>query len=551
MTGSATLLQLAGSVALLLWATRMVRTGVERGCGDVLRRKLRGTLGNPFLAMLTGLGMAVTLQSSTAVTLLVGSLAGSGVVTGIGGLLAVRGAELGSALVAKLFTFDLSLLAPAALLVGTVLFGAAKRPGGRLAGRSLVGIGLIVVSLEMMGQATMPLRGDPALLQAAGALAGDPIIAFLIAALVTYLFHSSIAALLLLANLAAHGVVAPEVALTMVLGVNLGSSFIAPILTHGAEPENRVVPLGNLLMRGLGSLTGLAAVLTFRPSPALLGADPSSQVVNAHLLFNALTLVFGLPLTGLVERGARAIAAFNQSASDEPAEVSALDETVLAIPALALANATRETVRACETVEVMLARLAELYAKPAPEAIGALRALDDRLDRRHAAIKLYLAKLSAQPMNEAEAARCAELVDGCVKLEQVGDIVVRNLLAHAEKLVSRHLAFTPEGRMELAGMQAAVLANARLAFNVLISRDAETARRLVGEKDRLRDLERRSSRSHFSRLGTGSTESIATSAIHLDTIRDLKQVNSLLASLAYPVLEEQGLLRGSRLRAAT
>lgn len=549
MTGSATLLHLAGSVALLLWATRMVRTGVERGYGDALRRRLRGTLGNPLLAMLTGLGLAVALQSSTAVTLLVGSFAGSGVVTGISGLLAVRGAELGSALVAKLFTFDLSLLAPGAILAGTVLFGIAGQAGGRLAGRSLVGVGLIVLSLEMMAQATAPLRGDPALAVAAGALAGDPIIAFLVAALVTYLFHSSIAALLLLANLSAHGIVAPEIALTMVLGVNLGSSFIAPVLTRGAEPASRIVPLGNLLMRGLGSLAALAAVLAFRPSPALLGDDAAAQAVNAHLLFNALILVLGLPLSGLVERGARAIAALNQPVRDEPPEMSALDETVLSVPALALANATRETLRACETVEVMLARLAELYAKPGAEPIRALRALDDRLDRRHAAIKLYLAKLSAQPMSEAETARCAELVDGCVKLEQVGDIVVRNLLAHAEKLVARGVAFTPEGAAELADMQGAVLANARLAFNVLISRDAQTARRLVAEKDRLRDLERRSSRRHFSRLGAGSTESIATSAIHLDTIRDLKQVNSLLASLAYPVLEEQGLLRGSRLRA--
>ena len=89
---------------------------------------------------------------------------------------------------------------------------------------------------------------------------------------------------------------------------------------------------------------------------------------------------------------------------------------------------------------------------------------------------------------------------------------------------------------------------ARLAFNVLVSRDLETARQIIEEKDRLRDREKESNRSHFGRLSEGTVRSLETSTIHLDTIRDLKQINSLLASIAYPVLEERGLLRGSRLK---
>jgi len=95
-----------------------------------------------------------------------------------------------------------------------------------------------------------------------------------------------------------------------------------------------------------------------------------------------------------------------------------------------------------------------------------------------------------------------------------------------------------------------VLNNARLAFNVVISRDPATAQALVREKDRMRDLERETGQRHFERLRTGTKKSLETSSLHLDTIRDLKQINSLLASMAYPVLEEHGLLRGSRLAQA-
>ena len=249
-----------------------------------------------------------------------------------------------------------------------------------------------------------------------------------------------------------------------------------------------------------------------------------------------------MPLAGVVFRLAERITLMNAPKTPEEqlaaTELSALSETALDTPSQALANATREVVRVCETVEIMLKRIMELYEQADDDKIKALAALDDRVDRKHAAIKLYLAKVTSRTLTEAEALRCQELIGACVKLEQVGDIIVRNMLVHVQKKLDRGLEFTPEGWRELAAFHTAVLANARMAFNVLVSRDPETARQLVEEKDRLRDLEKATSQSHFLRLRDGTPKSVETSSIHLDTIRDLKQINSLLASMAYPVLEE-------------
>ena len=313
-----------------------------------------------------------------------------------------------------------------------------------------------------------------------------------------------------------------------------------------------MVPIGNLLMRGAGSIVALALFLWLDPSPARIGATVPDQIVHAHILFNLAILVAGIPLAGLVYRASQAIVALRgvkeQGGSPEE-EISALDPTALQTPASALANATRETVRVCETVEVMLQRIIELYENPDRARIDELAALDDRVDRRHAAIKLYLSRIPPAALTEDQATRTQELLGACVKLEQVGDIIVRNLLPLVEKKLDHGLAFTDQGWRELTAFHHAVLANARLAFNVLVSRDLETARALVREKDRLRALERQSSDSHFARLRDGTAKSIETSTIHLDTIRDLKQINSLLASMAYPVLEEAGQLSGSRLKA--
>ncbi|BCH23650.1 Na+/cotransporter [Mesorhizobium sp. L-8-10] len=553
MSGSVVLLHLAGAVALLLWATRMVRTGVERAYGGTLRRRLRATMSNPLMAVATGAALSIALQSSTAVTLLVGSFAGSGIVSGMSGQLAVRGAEIGSSLVVKLLSFDLSLLVPVCLAAGTAMFMATGRRAWRQAGRILVGVGLLILSLEMIGDASEPLRESRLLPVVIDYLAGDPVTAYILAAVMTWLFHSSIAAVLLFMTLAARGFIPPELGIVLVLGVNLGSSVIAPLLTRTAPPAVRVVPVGNLLMRGAGSLAALVLFLAFRPPATWLGPDVPDQIVHAHILFNCLILLIGMPLAGLVYRASERIVALGAPAAPAPdlgaTEISALDEAALEVPSQALANATREVIRVCETIEIMLTHIMELYEKADQETIKALAALDDRVDRKHAQIKLYLARVTARSLSEDEALRCQELLGACVKLEQVGDIIVRNMLVHVKKKRDRRLEFTDEGWSELTAFHASVLTNARLAFNLLVSRDMETARLLVEEKDRMRDREKAASQSHFARLSEGTARSIETSTIHLDTIRDLKEINSLLASMAYPVLEEHGLLSGSRLKA--
>lgn len=553
MTGSLVLVHLGGAIALLLWATHMVRTNVEDAYGDALRLKLRYTLKNPLMAVGAGGALAVAFQSATAVTLLVASFAGSGIVSGTTGLMAVLGADLGSAFVVKLLSYDLSLLIPVAIFAGAVIYLSTDRRAWRQFGSILVGIGLLILSLRLIGEASEPLRESRILPVVVNYLSGDPITAFLIAAVTTWLFHSSVAFVLLTAALAARGLMPAELGVVMVLGANLGGGLVAALLSRTMPLQSRAVPFGNLAIRGVGAVLALAAFILFRPPLDMLGADAPLQVVHAHILFNAALVVLGLPFAGLVSRAVERVlasAAPKPRVALEDREASALDPDALGSPSRALANVSRAVVGVCDTIEVMLKSIMELYEEPDPARMEALAALDDRVDRKHAAIKLYLAKISTKGMSDDEARRTQELLEGCVKLEQVGDIIVRNMLVHVRKKLDRHLTFTPEGWRELSDLHAMVMANARLAFNVLISRDPETAFQLVQEKDRLRDLERQTSQRHFERLREGTSRSIETSSLHLDTIRDLKQINSLLASIAYPVLEEHGLLGHTRLRAA-
>ncbi|WP_336288228.1 MULTISPECIES: Na/Pi cotransporter family protein [unclassified Bartonella] len=553
MDGSLILLRLAGAISLLLWATRMVRTGVERAYGDKLKLKMRHVMSNPFFAVGFGLFTAVILQSSTAVTLLVGSFVNSGFVSSLMGLMAVRGGELGSALVVKILAYDLNIAVPLCLFIGTCIFMTTEKRDWRQIGRIVIGIGLLLLSLQMTSAATKPFRDSAILPSIMGYLSTDPVSAFLLAAALTYLLHSSIAGIILLVNFANYDLIQAQLCIIMVLGVNFGSSLIAPLLTRNAPPNARLVPLGNLLMRGAGSILIFILFLSFQPPITWLGNNASTQTINAHIIFNAFILFAGIPLSKWVLKLTTKIVHISTKKTQPDkilnlSDQTALDDSVIERPTLALSNVMREVIHICDLVDIMLEKVIELYEKPNPTITRELNQLNTLLDKKHIAIKLYLARLAGQKLSDEEALQTQELLGACIKLDQAGDIIIHNMLMLVKKKQQKGLQFSNDEWNDLLRFHAIVLANAHIAFNVLVSHDAHTAHLLVQKKDQLRNLEKEMSLKHFKRLREGDFKNVESSSLHLDTVRDLKQINSLLTSMIYPILEAQGLLQSSRLR---
>ena len=543
------LLHLAGSVTLLLWAVRMVRTGVERSQEPALRRLLRESKGGKLRAAAIGAGVAIVLQSSTAVAILAAGFAGSGVLSLATGLALMLGADLGSALVVQILSIDLGWLIPVLILLGGGLFFKGGRRDLKQLGRILMGIALILISLDMITAATAPLRTAEWLPQIVGYLSGDFITAFLIGAAFTWLVHSSVATILLVAAFAAQGLVPIELGVSLMLGANLGGGLIAVALTRQSFEEARRITGGNLLFRGTGAFLVLLAFHFLQPSLTWLGGDIERQIINLHLVFNVFLLLVSLPFTGLVarlfERLIRARPSAEELANPLAEPASALDQSVIGQPALALASATRELLRMAELIERMLRPLMELYETGDPEMIREARRLEQAVNQAQHEIKLYLAKIDYA--GEEDARRGQELTSFAINLEYVGDAITKTLLKLAETRRDQELNFSPEGWRELTELHHRVMANMHLALNVLVSKDRESARQLLLEKDAMRSAERESYDQHLRRLQTGAPESIETSNIHLETVRALKTINSLFASVAYPILAKSGDLLDSRL----
>jgi phosphate:Na+ symporter len=232
------LLQLGGYVGLLLWGTHMVSTGIERGFGTQLRRWLGRTLSRRggrarLYAFLAGLAVTAVLQSSTATGLMTTSFTASGAIGLAQALAVMLGANIGTTLITQILAFNIAAVAPVLVLIGVVVFRSSNDGGSRNLGRVGIGLGLMLLALGALVRTLEPVESATALRAVLGSLGGEPVLAVLLAAALTWACHSSVAIVLLVGSLAASGVVTPAGSLALVLGANLGST-LPPLFEAGS-----------------------------------------------------------------------------------------------------------------------------------------------------------------------------------------------------------------------------------------------------------------------------------------------------------------------------
>jgi phosphate:Na+ symporter len=549
MRGVDTILNVLGSVALLLWGVRMVRTGLTRALGATLRRAIGACSRNRFTAFAGGIGLTGLLQSSTATALLLASFAGRGLISLPIALAVMLGANVGTTLTSQVLSFDLGWLSPLMIAGGVIAFLASNSDKPRHLGRVAIGLGLMLLSLRLLTLATEPLRTSPSFIAVLSGLQDEYVIAAIVGTLLTWFIHSSLSMVLLVMSFASSGIVSPPLALALVIGANVGGA-LAPYMDQSAtDVDARRVPLANLISRvviGLGFLPLLVPMVHWL---GLLETSPARMAVNFHSLFSIVAAIVFLPLIDPVASLCRRLLPA-KPVTDDPGKPRHLDANVLDTPAEALACALRETLALGDRVADMLGKTMEVFERNDQKAVRAIEQADDAVDHLYEAIKLYLIQVSRTDLGEEESRRYVEILTFTTNLEHIGDIIDKNLMELAGKKIKNGYAFSAEGLAELKGFHGRVLENLRLAMNVFTTRDIALARRLVAEKTAMREAEAKAADSHYARLREGRPESMETSSIHLDVIRDLKRINGHVTSVAYPILEAAGELADTRLKEA-
>ncbi|MEH3091452.1 MAG: Na/Pi cotransporter family protein [Agrobacterium cavarae] len=546
MESTIVIVNLLGAVALLLFGLTQVKDGVTRAFGLKLRTILATSTRNGPRSFVSGFFATIALQSSTATALTVASFAERDLIRPRMAQIVLLGANVGTAVTAWIFATGVAWLSPLLILSGIVLRkgNSNARQGG---GTALVGVGLMLLSLHLLSNATEPMRASPALGAFIGLLDDAWPVALLLSAAMAFFSSSSLAMVVLILSLASAGILSTGLIIVLVLGANLGGAIPPVIATMSGPAAARRITLGNLVIRAIGCAIAMPLASYGAIALQQLPLSESMLPVDAHLIFNILLTIVAWPLSGFASDLMAKVVPSDVQSDDGP---RFLDKDALDTPVVALANATREVLVIGDTIERMLIRAENAFKHNDLAPLAEIAMLEKKVDQLQQEVKIYLSQLGRKGLDENDARRSITVIDYAINLEHMGDIIEKGLCEQIRKKILNGFKFSDEGYDELKTLFDMTIENLRAAQSIFVTGDLSLARRLMEIKIDIRRLEKRSSGRHLERLRDGLMESLQTSSLHLDMLRDLKRINAHIVSVAHPILDESGILGESRLRTA-
>lgn len=524
-----------GGVMLVLYGMRIAGEGLQKAAGARLRGFLLNAASNRFKALFVGAGITALLQSSSATTVILLGFVGSGLLGLKETMGIILGADIGTTFTVQILAFKIYDFAIA--FVGAGIFLKLLGKKGDDIGRVLLGFGFIFLGLKVLVETFEPVARNPLMKDILFGMSKDPVAGIIVSAVLTALFHSSAATLGLAITMAHSGLLSIDAAVPIVLGANIGTCVSAISSSLGAPIDAKRVALAHILFKAAGVIIVLPFIGVFTRLIFNMSGDPARQVAVAHTVFNiglaAVFVPFTTQFTALVKR--------LMPEKDAPHKFGPkyLDPIALASPSLALVQAGRECGRVADIVDEMLRKSIDAIETGEGALIDEIEDKDNEVDLLDKEIKLYITKISSENLSEEQSKRSLEIILFSDNMENIGDVIDKNLMELARKKGRDKLSFSKEGGAEIRELHRKVVENFKLGVAAFAGRDKELSSRLISHKANISETERDMRQAHIHRLYIGLKESIDTSSIHLDVLTNLKRINSCITNIAYPILEKE------------
>ena len=528
-----TLISILGAVSLLLFGMEMVKQGIVAAFNNDLKRIITRFTRNKSSAFAVGLGITAVLQSSTATALLISSFASRSLIAGAPALAVMLGADIGTTLVAQVLSYDLSWLSPALILVGLVTHRRGTSDAIKQVGMALLGLGLMLLSLKLIGSSTGPLRDAAVLQELFHALEDERMLAMLLIILLTWISHSSIAMILLVMSLAASAIISPQLGLVLVLGANIGGTIPAVIATLNKGSQALRITVSNSCFKIISCLAVLPFIDVISDLlSTYVTTDVARHVVDFHTAFNIAVAVVFLPLTS---RAYKIITRYipDPVKTSDANESRYLNEKLISTPSMAIDCVTRETMHMAEVVYTMIGNCLPALTSDSSEPSKELIKMERSVDKLHNEIAKYVTKLGRQDLKSDQLSQTNRILAFSLNLEHSADIT-ENIAEMTRKKIRDKLELSDDGLADIVTIHETVLSNFHLAMRIFTTQDIDLVHKLFEGKRQIRKLTEESTQAHVNRLHEGSSDN---NMLHLDIIRELNRINWHITGVAYPILE--------------
>lgn len=527
------LLNIAGSVALILFGIRFLRKGLERMLGHQLHAWLERMVQRPVTAASAGFCFGTVAPSSTAQAMLTLQLLNAGRLSAQNMLVFLLGANVGITVTVQLIALRFFDYYSVLILLGFVGYQYFRSETMRGIGQSILGLGFIFLAMTLASAASATLTADPDFQTILGVLMNHRIMLVVFGAVLTLLTQSSTASIGLALAIGESGHVSLALTLPMVLGANLGiglNSVFAGLSTW----EGRRLAATNMLLKICAIVVALLAFSQLETFFASMPGSLARHTANFHTGFNVIVLLAGMilarPLGRVMQRTLKP--ALKPEDALRPVATH-LDPAALASPAFALANATRETLRLVDLVKGMLEGSWRAYITGNAELAREIRKHDDRVDEMNTAIKLYLSQIPPEGLLPRDSQLQFGLLNFCSQLESIGDIIDKNICLAVAKHGTAPVALLPEDAAVLEQLYQKIMRRLESAISVLATRDRTLARKFLKEGDELKLWTIDIQKDHYRRLVATDPQAMESSRSFLDMVNVLRRISGQLSTIGH------------------
>lgn len=538
-----------GGLALFLFGMRVMSEGLQKVAGDRMRRILGAMTSNRFFAVLTGVVITATIQSSSATTVMLVGFVNAGLISLGQSVGVVMGANIGTTMTGWLvaivgFKVHVAALAMPCIAVGFFIrfFGKRKLTDW---GEFLLGFGVLFLGLDYMKEAVTEVRNSEALMAWIGSVSASTLLsrifAVFVGTAVTCVVQSSSATMAITMTLAAEGMIDVHTACALILGDNIGTTITANLAAFGASAAARRTARVHTIFNVLGSVWGVALFIPFMAVvgwlvPGALEDGASKATLAAylaayHTMFNVTNTLLWLPFVNQLAWMATRLVSEPQQA--EKPHLRYLDARLMDSPPMALHAARSEVLRMLDVTRGMLQRTNLLITHP-DEKLGTVVEQvfesEQVVDNLENEIAGYLVEVVRLDTSEEQSAEIAGLLTGLHDIERIADHC-ESLAKMARRRYDGKLPFSQEALKDIREM-----GQMAESFLLLLSRNMllpgkEVLFEARNMENAINALRKRARKGHIDRLSAGGC-GVNEGLVYIDMLNSFEKIGDHAINLA-------------------
>lgn len=532
---------LFGGLALFLLGMDFLTRALKQVTGDQTKTLLLKLTGNRFKGVLLGAGVTAVVQSSSVTTVLLVGFISAGMMSFAQSIPVIMGADIGSTMTAQLLAFEPDAIALPLVAIGMVLQMAMQDRRWQEYGRAAIGIGLIFFGMKVMGDAMAPLKDDATFLRFMVSL-DAPWVAVLAGTAFTALIQSSAATTGIMIVLASRGVVSLDGAIGVALGANIGTCVTALLAAIGKPREAVRAAVAHTLIK----IVGVLAWVWFIPELGGLaqmvapGGGAGRALAWAHTIFNVINTVALIGFTGVIALIVQRLLPDRPERLEPGGQPRYLDRSLLDTPAIALDAASREVARQARHVSNMVEAVLPVAIEGPRIGLDRLAERDQAIDQLHAAIVDYLGKVSLRRLTRAQSERLVQLISVANDIEQIADLVSRDVVSSARKRLDDGVLISPATARIITQFHAKVMEAMLGVVSAIEAQDTALALQVRNMKAEVRALNREIALHGVERLTAKAPHRVKTYAREVELIEILDDIFRLARRVARAFAETGG-----------